>query len=300
MSEREEVHFTSAGVRCAGWLYRPIGQGPAPVVVMAHGLGAVKAMRLDDFARRFRDAGYACLVFDYRHFGDSDGLPRQLLDIRRQVEDFSAAVAFARTLPGVDPERVVVWGTSFGGGHAIVTAAGDPRIAAAIAQCPFTDGLSSALAIHPVTSVKVMARAVRDVVAAARGKDPVLVATAGPRLSTALMTAPDAEPGYLALVDSGTPFRNEVAARVALRIMTHFPGRAAARVSCPILFDVCADDSVAPARATLRHARRAPRGEIAVYPVGHFDIYGGPAFERIIADQIAFLHRHVPPAAAGA
>jgi hypothetical protein len=57
---------------------------------------------------------------------------------------------------------------------------------------------------------------------------------------------------------------------------------------------VCETDSVAPAKATLRHARKAPRGEIKLYPEGHFDIYVGDAFERVVADQIRFLTTHVP------
>lgn len=65
---------------------------------------------------------------------------------------------------------------------------------------------------------------------------------------------------------------------------------------CPILFGVCETDSVAPARATLRHARRAPHGEIKLYPEGHFDIYVGNAFERVVADQLRFLSTHVPVA----
>lgn len=49
------------------------------MLVMAHGLGGVRQMRLDAFAERFSSAGYRCLVFDYRHFGASAGEPRQLL-----------------------------------------------------------------------------------------------------------------------------------------------------------------------------------------------------------------------------
>jgi dienelactone hydrolase len=71
------------------------------------------------------------VVFDYRHFGDSEGEPRELLSIRRQREDWRAALAFARSLPDVDGERVVLLGTSFGGGHAIVTAAAEGRAAKA-------------------------------------------------------------------------------------------------------------------------------------------------------------------------
>lgn len=293
MGDRLDVQFPSGGVKCSAWLYLPAG-GPTPVIVMAHGLGGVRGMRLDAYAQRFSDAGYACLVFDYRHFGDSEGQPRQLLDIGRQLEDWAAAIAYARSLDSVDIDRIVLWGTSFGGGHAIVAAARDHDIAAVISQCPFTDGPSSVLAMTPWNSFKVTGRALRDMIGGRFGKEPVMIATSGRPGSTALMASPDARSGYLALVPEGAPFRNEVAARVALSITFHMPGRSAAEVGCPILFGICETDSVAPAKATLRHARRAPRGEIKLYPEGHFDIYVGNAFERVVADQIRFLTTHVP------
>ena len=136
MAERLDVRFPSAGVECSAWLYLPEG-GPAPVIVMAHGLGGVRGMRLDAYAERFCAAGYACLVFDYRHFGDSDGQPRQLLDIGRQLDDWAAAIAYARSLKMVDRSRVVLWGTSFGGGHVIVAAARDRNIAAVVSQTAY-------------------------------------------------------------------------------------------------------------------------------------------------------------------
>ncbi|MFN8102384.1 MAG: alpha/beta hydrolase [Mycobacterium sp.] len=293
-SARKDIAFTSGGGdTCRGWLYLPDTDERRPIVVLAHGLGAVKEMRLDAYAERFRAAGYACLVFDYRHFGASDGEPRQLLDIERQRTDWTAAVAFARSLPEVDG-RVVLWGSSFGGGHVIVMGARLPGIAAVISQCPFTDGLASAMATSPVTTAKLLPAMLADLAAAARGKPPVLVPLAGPPGTAALMTAPDVVPGYLRLVPEGMAFRNEASGRIGLRIATASPGRSARKVPCPILFCVCDDDTVAPARATLRHARKAPRGEIKRYPFGHFDIYVGGGFERAVRDQIDFLNRHVP------
>jgi len=164
-----------------------------------------------------------------------------------------------------------------------------------IAQCPFTDGLASALALDPLSSVRVMALAVRDQLGAWMGKEPVMVAAAGKPGATALMTAPDAM-DYLKLLPAGAEasFPNYVAARFGLQIVRYFPGRKAAKIACPVLFCVCETDSVAPAAATLRHARRAPQGEIKRYPEGHFDIYVGDAFERVVHDQIHFLHRVVP------
>lgn len=303
---RSDVTFPSGpsgADRCAAWLYTPATGGgqdeqaqARPIIVMAHGLGGVKEERLDAFAERFAVAGYACLVFDYRYFGASSGEPRQLLDIEAQRADWRAAVAYARTLPEVDPERVVVWGTSFGGGHAIVTAAEDPRIAAAISQCPFTDGLASGFAMSPATSVKVTALAVRDLVRARLGRPPVMVPSAGAPGSAALMTAPDAVAGVAALVPAGATHPKDVAARIALEIPLDFPGRRAKDLACPIFFAICERDTVAPAEPTQRYAAQAPHGEIKLYDTGHFDIYVGDWFERNVADQLDFLTRHVPVA----
>lgn len=304
---RETLLFPSGSDHCEAWLYRPEGLRPgqrAPIVVMAHGLGGVKLLRLAAFAERFCAAGYLCLVFDYRYFGGSTGTPRELLDIPSQLADWRAAVAHARSLPEADPERVVVWGTSFGGGHSLVTAADDPRIAAAISQCPFTDGIASSLAMSPFTSAKLAVLAARDLVAKWQGGGPVRVKVAGEPTETALMTAHDALPGFHALLaasglsDADIRAYERVPARIALQIPWHRPGLRAKDVCCPILFCVCENDSVAPPKPTLRHAAKAPKGEIKIYPEGHFEIYLGEAFERVIADQIAFLQRHVPPALA--
>lgn len=292
------VSFPVEDQQCAATLYLPVNENP-PVIVMAHGLGAVREMGLAAYAERFAAAGYACLVFDYRHFGDSEGTPRHLLSPRKQLGDWAAAIAYARTLPQVDGDRVIAWGTSFGGGHVLSTAASRPAgLVAAIAQCPFTDGIASALAMHPASSAKATVAAARDVVGHWLGRPPHLIATAGPPRGTALMTAPDAEPGYLALVPPGSDFRNEVAARVVFDILRYRPGRGAGRIEVPTLFAVCEKDSVAPSGPTLRYAARVPRGEVRTYPDGHFAIYQGDPFERVVADQVDFLRRHVPVAAA--
>ena len=298
MAQREDVHFVSGRDRISAWLYRPTDGGPAPLLVMAHGLGAVRSMRLDAYAERFSAAGCACLVFDYRNFGDSGGEPRQLLDIGMQLADWAAAVAYARTLAGIDRDRIGLWGTSFGGGHVIATAARLPGIAAVVAQCPFTDGIASARTLNPLIFARVGILAARDLIAARLQKPPVMVAAVGRPGEVALMNAPDAYSGYLRLVPEGVDLPNEVAARIALKIMTYRPGRATAKVTCPILFCVCESDSVAPAAPTLRYAAKAPRGEVRTYPEGHFAIYVDDAFERVVADQLAFLDRHFKPARA--
>lgn len=296
--ERDEVTFDSWGARCAAWLYRPDGDAAAvPCVVMAHGFGGVREARLDAYAERFAAVGLAVLVFDYRHFGASEGEPRQLLDIRLQLADWAAAIAYARTLPGIDPDRIALWGTSFSGGHVIETAARDHRVTAVVAQVPFVDGLMTLRAAGPALALKLTREGLIDEAGRLRGDaEPHMVKLVGPPGSIAAMTSPDAEPGYRSIVPPGSGWRDEVAARVLLRIGIYRPGRAAARVSCPILFCVCEDDAITPPAATLRATLAPPRAEVLRYPGGHFDIYVGELFERAAGDQGAFLTRHLAPA----
>lgn len=292
---RRDATFDSDGDRCAAWVYVPEGEGPFPCVVLAHGWTGVREQRLDAFAERFATAGYASVVFDYRHFGASAGEPRQLLDIGRQLGDWRAAVAFARSLPEVDPQRVGVWGSSFSGGHVMAIAAEDRDIAAVIAQVPFADGLRNLPRLGPMLALRLTAEGLRDVAGAVRGKPPRMLASVGPPGSLAVMTSPDAEPGFRSIDPPGSTWRNEAAARVALRVASYRPGRKAARIGCPILFAIAQDDRITPPEFAQAAADRAPRAEVKRYPGGHFDLYAGDGFERVIADQLAFLRSHLQP-----
>lgn len=89
-----------------------------------------------------------------------------------------------------------------------------------------------------------------------------------------------------------------MAARVIPAIATYRPGRAAKKVTMPILFCVSDTDSVTPPPQTLRYARTAPRGEIKRYDAGHFDFYTGETFEALVRDQVEFLTRQLRPAPA--
>ena len=295
---RYDVSFASGEDSCAAWLYMPTGVTSPPVVILGHGLGGTREMRLDGYAQRFAQAGIAALAFTYRHFGDSGGQPRQLLSIKRQLADWDAAIDWVKNRRDVDGSRIAVWGSSFGGGHAITVASRHPELRAAVAQCPFTDGLASALALGPVESLKTLPVVARDFASMVFRGPPAMIPLAGPRGSVALMNAPDALPGYEALLTPDTTFRNEVAARFAPTGMAYRPGRAAKKIKFPILFCVSNTDSVTPPAQTLRYARTAPRGEIKRYDAGHFDFYLGEPFEEIVRDQVEFLTRQLQPAGA--
>src|ERR1700731_1068801 len=56
---------TASGDELEAWLYPPEGDGPHPAVVMAHGIGGIKAGGLAPFAERFREEGFVAIAFDY-------------------------------------------------------------------------------------------------------------------------------------------------------------------------------------------------------------------------------------------
>lgn len=265
-----------------------------PCAVLGHGFGALKEGGPIRTAERYAEAGIAGLAFDYRHFGESGGEPRQLIDVQRQHEDWRAAIAFTRALDGVDPDRIVLWGTSFAGGHVIEVAAGDGRIAAAVSQMPHIDGIATLRVAGPANMARLTVAGLRDQAAALLGREPHYMRIVGPPGTTAAMTSPDAEPGYHAIYDDGFEWRNEVAARIALRLPLYRPGRRAPDVACPLLVQVAMDDVITPPEPALDAAAAAPRGELVSYAgLGHFDVYRGDPYERALADQLDFLRRHL-------
>jgi pimeloyl-ACP methyl ester carboxylesterase len=298
---RTDVTVHSRGL--AAWHYPATsdalaGPGGRPCAVMAHGFGATRDCGLEGFAEALAGAGLDVLVFDYRGFGGSDGDIRQLVDIPGQQDDYRAAIAAARELAGVDPERIVLWGVSFAGGHVFALAAGDDRLAAAVALTPAPDGLAALLATvrrdGPGAALKATAAGLRDLLAAARGRPPVLVPLAAEPGEFGVLTAPGALAGYTGV--AGAAWRNEFTGRTLLRLGTYRPGTRAGGIGCPLLVQIADLDQTAPPAAAEAAAGRVPLSEVRHYPCDHFDVYPGQPWHRAVVEhQIAFLTRHLAP-----
>jgi uncharacterized protein len=284
--DREDLRFLSGSDPCAAWLYRPAPAGgeALPIVVIAHGLSGTRRDRLGAFAARFAAAGLFALVFDHRGFGDSGGEP-DLFHPARQLEDWQAAIDFARTLPGVDADRVATFGSSMGGGNALAAAANDRLIAAAISQVPFLDLMRQAHRSSPRVSARMLLAAARN---------EYLPAVGSPQ-EPAFINAPGSAAGWRHVVEIGedSRWRNRVSARWLLG-RPYRPARLASRLHCPWLVCVGEADRVAKPGPAIAAARRAPLGELRTYPgVDHFDVYDGTEHEAVVADQLDFLHRHL-------
>jgi pimeloyl-ACP methyl ester carboxylesterase len=285
ITNRKEIRFASGGEDCAAWLYPAAAEfDSAPAIVMAHGLSGTRRDRLGAFAERFAAAGIAAFVFDYRGFGDSDG-EADLFEPQRQLVDWRAAIAFVRSLDGIDAGRVATFGSSLGGGNALAAAAEDRTVAVAISQVPFLDRDSQTYSGHPEVAKEMLA------VAREGGYLPAV----GQPHEAAFIRAPGAERGWRHVVEIGedSRWRNRVSAAWLLGPPYSVIGRAAT-LHCPWLVCVAEDDQVANPQPAIDAARRAPYGELCVYPgVDHFDIYDGREHEAVVADELRFLRRHL-------
>jgi pimeloyl-ACP methyl ester carboxylesterase len=287
--------FRSGADDCAAWLTLPAGEGPYPVVLLIHGGGATHAMMLDQYERRFAAAGLAVVAFDFRHLGESGGTPRQLMSIRRYFEDIDSALAFIRDRPELDAARVALWGTSFGASHVVATAARRHDIAAAVVQCPILQGRAPALRSGLAHLMRFTVPILSDLIRGALGLGRHYVQIVGRPGELAFVNRPGAHDGWMSVVPEGVVFDGRITAGAGLAMLFYDAASKARQVRCPLLVCVSDREDLMDPAIAVRVARAAPRGEAIHYPTDHFEVYHPPFVERIMADQAAFLVKHLRP-----
>jgi uncharacterized protein len=166
---------TEDGIGLRAYLHSP-DAGAHPGIVMCPGFGGVKP-HIDKYAALFADADFAVLNYDNRGWGTSEGEPRQESNVFKQLTDMRDAITFAETQPEFDPEQGFgVWGSSFSGGLAIVTAANDPRVRCVVAQIPNVSGHRNAVKLYSAEQLRdIRRRAAIDRVARLAGEPPMTV-----------------------------------------------------------------------------------------------------------------------------
>lgn len=250
-----DVAFTVDGTEVRGWLYLPRHAGKSgtglPCIVMAHGLGGTMSMGLDRYGRRFMDAGFAVLAFDYRFFGLSGGEPRHLIWIPHQLADYRGAVRYARGRKEIDPERIALWGTSFSGGHVFVLASEDARIACVSSQCPGLDGREAmehmAKGMGITQGATMIVHGLRDLVRSWLGLSPHTIPMLGRPGTVAIYTNQEEYEFFRSMMPAGYP--NRACARIIVRGDEYRPITYAHKIACPVLLQICEKDTLLPLAA---------------------------------------------------
>ncbi|KAH6949130.1 alpha/beta superfamily hydrolase [Fusarium avenaceum] len=294
---RQDVEFRACdGIILRGWLYPQ--QETSPCIIMTHGLGGTRHFLLPNFASSFQDAGYVVLLYDNRNWGDSDGLPRQESNPPLQQADYYDAFNYAATIPCVDKDKIVYWGSSFSGGNVIYAAAIDKRIKAAIIQCPAVSGETRSLAFKDRIPTLLEDRG-----RITSGLDPPTVPliaadreSSHPTTTNAMFPTKDAYDILSLQKTCGSRWENYITSQTQLHMLS-FEGQSMIhRVSpTPLLFVVPGNDVLVTTASQMNafNKAREPKELLYLDGCGHFDLYRGDYFEKNIKVQIDFLDRYV-------
>ncbi|MDT8914966.1 alpha/beta fold hydrolase [Amycolatopsis sp. PS_44_ISF1] len=282
----ESFEFDSDGTPCSAHLYRPAeSSGSTACVIMAGGIGGTKDFALPEYARRFAARGLLVIAFDYRHFGGSGGAPRQLVHAARQQDDYRAALRHARTIAEVDPDRIVLWGSSLSGAHVITVAAGDPGVRAAIAQVPgFSVSVRSWL-----TLFRFAGAGVENGVRMLAGRAPRLRTAVGAPGEKAFIVDSEAKRLTEEFARTAPGWREEIAI-AGLRALPRPPRTV--RLRMPLLLCVADRDRITSPAVSRALARLLHHTELRSYPTDHLGIMTEPTLTQTLQDQFHFLERH--------
>jgi len=295
---RQDFSFEVEGETISAWLYLPEKVEPkVACIVISHGFGGTKDTAVTErYALEFTKAGYAVLTYDYRHFGESGGMPRQLFSAFKQEDDLRQAIRYMRERPEIDPDNIILFGTSASGGYGLVIAAEDKQIAGVIAQCPALDkDIDSRMAVEREGYgffLKLFVHAQRDRGRGRLGLPPHYIGIVGRPGDAAMITAPGAYEGYRDLLFAAPSFENRVCAQVLFTGQGENPADFASQVECPTLLLACEKDNLVSMESVEKVA--AIMGDscsVITYPIDHFDIYQGEDFDNAVQDMLAFLEK---------
>jgi pimeloyl-ACP methyl ester carboxylesterase len=262
---------------------------------MGHGFAGTRDVALPFFAQRFAASGLAALVIDYRHFGASGGAPRQLIDPWRQLEDWRSALAHVRGRSDVDGGRVALWGSSLGGGLALVTAADDQNIRAVVAQAPQIDSDLEGEASFPGVwwAIQLLFTGWWDLISTSFGGDAVTMPAIAPADEWGMLADDAAYTAFEKLVADGSTYRNEVVAHSVFTFDDYNPAARSEEIGAPVLLIASRKDRFAPYAGVEAFAARAKSVEVVEFDGDHFDVYSPPAAELAAGAAADFLSRHL-------
>jgi len=300
-SFRKNVSINLGGTKISAWLYLPENKSiPVPCVIMSHGFGGTKGVILEKYALRYRKEGLAVITYDFRHFGESGGVPRQLYSQAYQIEDLKAVIKYVRGRKEINPDKIALWGTSAAGGYGLLIAARDKRIACIVGQCPSLDHEADGQLYLKQMGfghfLRLIMHAQRDKGRSRFGLSDHMIPIVGKPGTFAFQSSPGAFDGYSRFASTSIQpgFQNKICARILFMPEAGNPIAAARDVRSPVLLQISKKDNWAPPEAAYATAKILGKyAEVKEYPTGHFGIYYGKHYDKAVVDQINFFKKHL-------
>ena len=292
---RKRISFVSKGLHCSGWLYVPdrVKRGSkAPTIVMAHGFAGVKEM-LPVFPTLFARAGFVTLSFDYRYFGESEGEPRCQVFPLEQVEDIRNAITWVSERPEVDPERVGIWGTSYGGGIVLYAGTYDRRVKAVVSQVPFVVSPEQQRAGDPQGYDEGTKILLKDRIERYRTGATKYWKVVSEDDEPCFLPGRESYDEYMALKKPN--WRNQVTLESWERIR-EFDSTSAIRMLSPtaLLFIAAEKDTLVPSHLVQEVYEKALKPKaLSTLPIGHFDLYFEPWRSKTAGLAIDWYRKHM-------
>jgi len=288
---KNDVQFYSEGSLIKGHLYVPENkEGEAlPVIVLCHGFAGIKELLLPAYAEAFSAAGYAALTFDYRGFGESEGEEGKLSP-QLQIQDIRNAITFVQSLKETNAQRVGLWGTSFGGANAVVTAAQDNRVKCLAVQLTFEDGervITGNLSIEEIeklmsTLMKVWTKSVT--------RNQTM------KLPVNKVLSDDQSIEFFNKAIADFPQLNvKIPFFTTLETIEHKPGAHVSAVKVPILITAAENDAVNPAQESriLFEKANEPKELQMIAGATHYEVYEGELFQQVSKKQLEWFDKYL-------
>ncbi|MFZ4831821.1 UilS family quorum-quenching N-acyl-homoserine lactonase [Rouxiella sp. Mn2063] len=271
-------------------LRTPEDQQVSPVIILCHGFCGIQDLLLPAFADAFAQAGFSAVTFDYRGFGASGGERGRLVPAM-QIEDILSVVEWVKTQPSIDAERIGLWGSSFGGCHVLAAAAENADIKCVVSQLAFADG-------EEIVTGKMSAEDKAGFIATLDKMADKKQATGKEMFVSLTKVLSDAESKaffeeYKVLFPAMDIKISFLTVRETLQ---YKPKDNAARVTCPVLVVVAANDTVNPPEqgVALYEAVGSAQKKLHVEEEArHYDMYNGKHFDNIIVEQTAWFKQYI-------
>jgi alpha-beta hydrolase superfamily lysophospholipase len=290
MATEEDVELTVDGNVLRGKLFLPSDGGPHPLVVLQGGLGGPAESSFGT-ATAFTEQGVACLVYDHRGTGYSDGEPRQQFDPWQQCRDLRDILTLMVLREDIDGNRIALWGISIGGANSMFVAATDRRVKAVVAIIPPVSGWSARRLQPADTLAELEALIPLDRLKQAQGEPAMTIRLHGEATPGNPVMFSDHE--GIEFVEKQIhhlpSFRNAITISTLDRLFEMEVRAYAERIEAPLLMILASEDTVAPVEEAREMFERVPEPkELIEYPGQHYEILSNH-FPEIITRSADWL-----------